>query len=71
MTFEQHCRESHSLPDICCPNIGFEITLEEGQALNYLLRLHEGLLRQSPEHHIHILRLINGLGDWINRNDAR
>ena len=45
-----------------------ELTLDEARALNSLLRLHHGLFREMPEY-IHLLRLINGLGTFLDQHD--
>jgi hypothetical protein len=54
-------------------NIGnppeFCITIEEAKALNYFLKLHHGLLKQSPDEYEQILRLINGLGTFLDKHD--
>lgn len=64
---------SSGLHDYCtpcqCDCHGFgEITLEEARALNYLLRLHHGLLKESPKEYEQILRLINGLGQFVDQH---
>ena len=46
----------------------FELTLDEARALNSLLRLHHSLFREMPEY-IHLLRLINGLGTFVDQHD--
>ena len=46
----------------------FNITIDEARALNSLLRLHHGLFREMPEY-IHLLRLINGLGTFLDQHD--
>ncbi len=45
----------------------FEINLEEARILNQWLRLHHGLFKELPEH-IHLLRLINGIGTFVDKN---
>ena len=50
-----------------CHGFG-ELTLDEARALNSLLRLHHGLFREMPEY-IHLLRLINGLGTFVDQHD--
>ena len=64
---------SSGLHDYCtpcqCNCHGFgELTLDEARALNSLLRLHHGLFREMPEY-IHLLRLINGLGTFLDQHD--
>lgn len=49
----------------------FDITIDEAKALNYLLKLHNGLLKQSEEQYVQILRLINGLGTFLDQHDIR
>lgn len=44
----------------------FIISKEEARALEYLLKLHHGLMKQHEEQYIHILRLINGLDLFLN-----
>ena len=46
----------------------FNITIDEAKALNSLLCLHNGLFREMPEY-IHLLRLINGLGTFLDQYD--
>jgi hypothetical protein len=46
----------------------FSITLEEARILNQWLRLHHGLFSSQPDH-IHLLRLINGLGNFVDKHD--
>lgn len=46
----------------------FELTLDEARALNYLLRTHHGLFREHEEY-TQILRLINGLGTFVDKHD--
>ena len=46
----------------------FIIEVDEARALNSLLRLHHGLFRDMPEY-IHLLRLINGLGTFVDQHD--
>ncbi len=46
----------------------FEISLDEARALNQLLRIHHGLFRDQPQY-IHLLRLINGLGTFVDFHD--
>ena len=64
---------SSGLHDYCtpcqCSCHGFgEINLDEARALNSLLRIHHGLFREMPEY-IHLLRLINGLGTFVDQHD--
>lgn len=47
----------------------FDITVDEAKALNYLLKLHNGLLKQNEEQYTQILRLINGLGTFLDTQD--
>lgn len=49
----------------------FSITLDEARVLNFLLRVHAGLLRQSEKEYEQILRLINGLGTFVDKHDKR
>lgn len=49
------------------PEIRFELTLEECKALNILLKLYGGQLKQSPAEYEQILRLINGLNQFVDR----
>ena len=63
--------------EINCPNcnvtidiphkIEFCITIDECRALNFFLKLHNGLLRQNPEEYEQILRLINGIGSFLDK----
>jgi hypothetical protein len=46
----------------------FILDLNEARALNSLLRIHHGLFSQQPEY-IHLLRLINGLGQFVDQHD--
>jgi len=39
-SFVEHCKESHSLPDVCCPEPGIEFTKEEIKALWRILSHH-------------------------------
>ena len=71
---EEEWKKSHNEP-YGCPTPGacscletFNITIEEARALNSLLRLHHGLFREMPEY-IHLLRLINGLGTFLDKHD--
>jgi hypothetical protein len=48
----------------------FSITLQEARILNQWLRLHHGLFKDLPEH-IHLLRLINGIGTFVDQYDRR
>jgi hypothetical protein len=48
----------------------FEITLDEAIALNKLLRIHHGLFREQAEYE-QILRLINGLGMFVDRENGQ
>lgn len=49
----------------------FLLTIDEAKALNYLLKLHNGLLKQNEEQYVQILRLINGLGTFLDQHDIR
>ncbi len=51
-----------------CHNTEFGITIEEARALNYLIQLHHGLMKES-EYYVHLLRLINGLGQFVDKHD--
>lgn len=44
----------------------FNITLDEARALNFFLRLHCGLMKEHPEQYVHILRLVNGIGQFVD-----
>jgi hypothetical protein len=46
----------------------FIIELDEARILNQWLRLHHGLFKELPDH-IHLLRLINGLGNFVDSHD--
>lgn len=46
----------------------FSISLDEARILNQWLRLHHGLFAQQPDY-IHLLRLINGIGSFVDAND--
>lgn len=46
----------------------FEISLDEARILNQWLRLHHGLFAQQPDY-IHLLRLINGIGSFMDAHD--
>ncbi len=48
----------------------FDISLDEAQILNQWLRLHHGLFKEQ-EGYIHLLRLINGLGNLVDKYDGR
>jgi hypothetical protein len=60
-----------SLPNSNSPiRLVFEITLDEAIALNKLLRIHHGLFREQAEYE-QILRLINGLGMFVDRENGQ
>ena len=59
-----HC----GLEEAFCRENEFSLNLDEARALNSLLRLHHGLFREMPEY-IHLLRLINGLGTFLDQHD--
>jgi len=46
------------------------LNLDEARALNALLRVHHGLFREQEEY-TQILRLINGLGTFVDKHDQR
>ena len=46
----------------------FEISLEEARILNQWLRLHHGLFASQPDY-IQLLRLINGIGSFVDKHD--
>lgn len=48
----------------------FIIDLDEARILNQWLRLHHGLFAQQPDY-IHLLRLINGIGLFVDKHDRR
>lgn len=47
----------------------FEISLDEARVLNQWLRLHHGLFKELPEHE-QLLRLINGIGSFVDANNG-
>lgn len=49
-------------------DLSFKITLEEARILNQWLRLHHGLFKEQPDY-IQLLRLINGLGNLVDKYD--
>ena len=46
------------------------INLDEARILNQWLRLHAGLFKEQPDY-IHLLRLINGIGSFVDKYDRR
>ena len=49
----------------------FILTLDECKALNFFLRLHIGLLKEHPEHYTQLLRLINGIGQFVDKHNDK
>lgn len=54
-----------------CRENEFSITLDEARALNKLLRIHHGLFREMFDEYTQILRLINGLGTFVDKHDQK
>lgn len=69
---------SSRLHDYCTPcqcechdyNNGFLLNKEECKALNYFLLLHGILMKEHEEQYIHILRLINGIPQFLDSLNA-
>lgn len=49
----------------------FILTLDECKALNFFLRLHGGLMKEHEEQYTQILRLINGIGQFVDKHDDK
>lgn len=52
-------------------NCMFRITLDEAKALNFFLKLHSSLLKEHPDEYEQLLRLINGLSQFIDSNEVK
>jgi hypothetical protein len=59
---ESNCNYSYIIDET------FEISLEEAKILNQWLRLHHGLFSSQPDY-IQLLRLINGIGSFVDKHD--
>jgi hypothetical protein len=64
MSFTQHCKEAHSLPDVCCPEIGLEFSLSEAQALWRFLS-HEYISYEDTE----LLDAVRKLSRFVQANE--
>lgn len=60
------------LHDFCnqcdCECHGFSITIDEARALNFFLQVHGILLKDNPDEYLHILRLINGIPQFLDKH---
>lgn len=63
--FIEHCKESHSLPDICCPNPGMELNEVE------IKQLYDCLSKQYISHEFHptVVQLVKRLSAYISENE--
>jgi hypothetical protein len=61
-----HCGKEEAF----CRENEFSLTLDEARALNKFLRVHYGLFKEQEEY-VHILRLINGLGFFVDKHDEK
>lgn len=46
----------------------FEITIDEAKALNFFLQIHGILLKDNPDEYLQILRLINGIPQFLDKH---
>lgn len=51
-----------------CECHGFLITIDEARALNFFLQIHGILLKDNPDEYLHILRLINGIPQFLDKH---